>query len=168
MVYFQWNLKSSLNSIRKSDLIKLFNACKWLFNLALKYVSTIKLLCWYFSVFTRKRDHWSDPLISDLIPKISQKSENFGKILWPYFSVSKTDPKMKFDFFFADAIVEQIENWTQNLRVGYLPEKWKILKKIILYWNQRKILSIWIPTEKVFDPWIKSNEAFSFLKHQRF
>ena len=38
------------------------------------------------------------------------KSSNFGKILWPYFSVSKTDPKNEILIFFAHAIFEKLQN----------------------------------------------------------
>ena len=43
------------------------------------------------------------------------KSSNFGKILWPYFSVSKTDPKNEILTFFAYAIFEKVQNYIQNL-----------------------------------------------------
>ena len=168
MVYFQWNLKSSLNSIRKSDLIKLFNACKWLFNLALKYVSTIKLLCWYFSVFTRKRDHWSDPLISDLIPKISQKSENFGKILWPYFSVSKTDPKMKFDFFLPTQLSNKLKIELKIWELDIYLKNGKFWKKLFCIEISVKFWVYEFQPKKFLIHESKVMKHFLFLKHQRF
>ena len=66
--------------------------------------------------------------------------------------MSKTDPKNEILIFFAYAIFEKLQNEVQNFGVGYLPEKWKILKKLILHRNQHKILCAWNPTKKVFDP----------------
>ena len=37
-------------------------------------------------------------------------------------------------------------------------------KKLIFHQNQRKILIACVPSEKVFDPRIKSYEAFSIFK----
>ena len=101
-----------------------------------------------------------DWLISDLIPKKSEKFEFRKNFMSIFFSVKNWPKKWNFDFF-AYAIFEKLQNEVQNFGVGYLPEKWKILKKLILHRNQHKILCACNPTKKVFDPWVKSYEAFS-------
>ena len=46
----------------------------------------------------------------------------------------------------------------------YLPEKLKTLENLFFRRNQRKIVIAGSPFEKVFDPWIKSYEAYSILR----
>jgi len=67
------------------------------FNMVLKYVSTIKLLCWYFSVFTRKRNHW-------LIPKKIRKVRISEKIFDHNFQWQKLTQ------FFENCVGEKNKN----------------------------------------------------------
>ena len=48
--------------------------------------------------------------------------------------------------------------------MGYLPEKSKILGNLFFHRNQRKIVNQGSPPKKVFDPWIKSYEAYSIFR----
>ena len=77
----------------------------------------IPILAYFNSLFsTFFENSQNDPkwLISDLFLK-NPKSSNFGKILWAYFSSSKTDQKTNFCFFVVDAISEKLQNWIHIL-----------------------------------------------------
>ena len=73
--------------------------------------------------------------------------------------MSKTDPKNEILIFFAYAIFEKLQNEVQNFGVGYLPEKRKILKKLILH---RKSV---FDTEKYGHKIFSKFELFGFLRN---
>ena len=107
---------------------------------------------------------YADWLISDLIPKKSEKFE-FRKIfLTIFFSVKNWPRKTKFWLFSPTQfskkckIIFKICRWDNYLKNG------KFWKKLIFFRNQRKILSARHPLEKVFGPWVKSYETFSIFR----
>ena len=66
-------------------------------------------------------------------------------------------------------ILFSVKNWPKNGILTFLPTQFSKNYKINMSsQNQRKILSARVPSEKPFDPWIKSYEAFSIFRTSAF
>ena len=59
---------------------------------------------------------------------------------------------------------EKVEFWKIFGRMGYPPEKLKILKKIFFHQNKCKIVIACSSFEKVLNSWIESYEAYSIFR----
>ena len=79
--------------------------------------------------------HW---LISDLIPKKSEKFEFRKNFVTIFFSVENWPKKWNFDFF-CPRNFRKIAKLSSKFRSGIFTLKWKILEQLIFHWNQRKI-----------------------------
>ena len=102
-------------------------------------------------------------LISDLIPKKSEKFEFWKNFVTMFFSVKNWPIKQNFEIF-RPRNFEKIVKKIQNFRVGKVPEILRIFEKFFFHCNQRKIVIACSPPKKVFDPWIKSYEAYSIFR----
>ena len=98
-----------------------------------------------------------------MIPKKYENFEFWENFNTMFLSVKNWPKKRIFEISHPRIFKKSIKE-IPNFKVGYLPEKMKILKKYFFHRNQRKILIACSPLKKVFDPWIKSYEAYSIFR----
>ena len=110
-------------------------------------------------------DAFSEPYwwISDLIPKKSEKFE-FWKNFSTIFLSVKNWPKIT-KFWYLKLVKFSRNRWKKPKTSEWAkyPKKWEFSKNFFFHCNQRKIVIACTPPKKVFDPWIKSYEAYSIF-----
>ena len=105
--------------------------------------------------------HW---LISDLIPKKSEKFEFWKNFVTMFFSVKNWPIKQNFEIF-RPRNFEKIVKKNPKLQSGQSTRNFENFRQIFFFHcNQRKIVIACSPPKKVFDPWIKSYEAYSIFR----
>ena len=102
-------------------------------------------------------------LISDLIPKKSEKFEFLKNFVTMFFSVKNWPIKRNFEIFRPRNFGKIVKkNW--KFESGLFTWKIQNFGKLFFHCNQRKIVNPGSPPKKVFDPWIKSYEAYSIFR----
>jgi len=97
-----------------------------------------------------------------LIPKKSEKFEFWKNVPTMFFSSKNRLIVGNFEIFRPRNLRKIVKKKIQNLRVDYFPEIF--WKTYFFYRYQRKIVIARSSPKKVFDPWIKSYEAYSIFR----